>query len=58
MSEPIASAIRACLISPNEHDANLEPANIVDGLFAIARAISRLAVAVERRTKAHRELGA
>ncbi len=51
MSKAIADAIRACLISPNEHDSNLEPANIVDGLFAIARAVNRLAAAVELKKK-------
>jgi hypothetical protein len=29
----IARAIKATLISPNETDQNLEPANAVDGLF-------------------------
>jgi uncharacterized protein Yka (UPF0111/DUF47 family) len=42
-----ADAIRATLISPNESDRNLEAANVVDGLFAIARAINRLADAAE-----------
>lgn len=44
----VASALRDRLISPNESDRNLEPANVVDGLFAIARAIAQLAAAVER----------
>jgi hypothetical protein len=44
-----AEALVATLISPNEADRNLEPANVVDGLFAIARAIQRLARAVEGR---------
>lgn len=34
------------LVSPNEMDRNGESANLVDGLFAIARAISDLAEAV------------
>lgn len=34
-----AHALRDTLISPNESDANLEFANVVDGLFAVARAI-------------------
>jgi hypothetical protein len=42
-----AAALKACLISPNEADRNCEPANIVDSLFAIARAVERLASAVE-----------
>lgn len=51
MHEPdeqaIARALHETLISPNESDANLEPANVVDGLFAIARAIYRLAECFE-----------
>ncbi len=43
------NAIRATLISPNESDSNLEAANVVDGLFAIARAIENLAAAVSGR---------
>jgi hypothetical protein len=43
--EKVARAIKASLISPNEADSSGEPANIVDGLFAIARAIDRLASA-------------
>jgi hypothetical protein len=34
-----AEALKETLVSPNEHDRNLEAANVVDGLFAIARAI-------------------
>lgn len=41
--ETIENAIRDSLISPNETDRNLEDANVVDGLFAVARAINRLA---------------
>jgi hypothetical protein len=44
---PIAEALCNTLISPNEEDRNLEPANIVDGLFAIARAVDRLATQVK-----------
>jgi hypothetical protein len=40
--DQLAEALRATLISPNEGDRNLEPANVVDGLFAIARAIQHL----------------
>ena len=42
----VAEAIWQTLRSPNESDSNSEPANIVDGLFAIARALDRLAVAI------------
>jgi hypothetical protein len=37
-SDKVATALRATLISPNEFDTNGEAANVVDGLFAIARA--------------------
>ena len=43
-----AAALRDVFVSPNEADRNLEPANAVDGLFAIARAIHRLAETVDR----------
>jgi hypothetical protein len=41
-----ADALRDALISPNECDSNLEPANVVDGLFAIA-ALVAVAEAIE-----------
>jgi hypothetical protein len=44
-----AEAIENTLVSPNEHDRNLEPANVVDGLFAIARAIHRIADVLEAK---------
>lgn len=44
-----AKALRATLISPNESDSNFEAANVVDGLFAIARALTRIAVALEEK---------
>jgi hypothetical protein len=40
-------ALRETLISPNECDSNLEPANVVDGLFALARALMAVAKAIE-----------
>ena len=43
----IAGALRDVLISPNECDFNFEAANVVDGLFAIARALNRIAKAME-----------
>jgi len=43
----LPKAIRETLISPNELDRNMEPANVVDGLFTIARTIDRLAKAIE-----------
>lgn len=47
---PIASALRETLQSPNEADSNGEIANVVDGLFAIARSIESLAQAIEMAT--------
>jgi hypothetical protein len=49
-TDRIAEAIKATLISPNESDSNFEAANVVDGLYAIARGLYDLADAV-------RELG-
>jgi hypothetical protein len=47
MSKEIAAALREVLVSPNESDRNLEAANIVDGLFAIARALERVAQSID-----------
>ena len=49
--EKIANALRAVLISPNELDSNWENANVVDGLFAIARALRRIAQSLEGEVK-------
>jgi hypothetical protein len=46
-TDALAEAICATLASPNESDSNLEAANVVDGLFAIARAINHLATQVK-----------
>jgi hypothetical protein len=46
----VANALRQALIYPNECDSNLEPANVVDGLFAIARALMAVAKAMEEHT--------
>ena len=43
----IANVLQAVFVSPNETDSNWEDANVVDGLFAIARSIQRLASVVE-----------
>lgn len=48
-TKAVSKALYDTLISPNESDSNLEAANVVDGLFAIARAIRRLAEAAEKR---------
>lgn len=47
MDEIIADAIESAMFSPNEYDRNGEPANIVDALFAISRALHRIAEAQE-----------
>jgi hypothetical protein len=44
-----AKAISEALVSPNEMDRNSEHANVVDGLFAIARAIQRLASVIQEK---------
>jgi hypothetical protein len=48
-TDETADALREVLISPNELDRNYEPANVVDDLFAIARALHRLADVVEAK---------
>lgn len=45
-NETTAKALREVFISPNEMDRNMEPANVVDGLFAIARALHDVASAI------------
>jgi len=47
-ADQIAQAIRDVLVSPNESDSNLEAANVVDGLFAIARALHDIAAEIEK----------
>jgi hypothetical protein len=42
-----ADALMEVLVSPNEHDSNLEAANVVDGLFAIARGLDRIATSID-----------
>jgi hypothetical protein len=38
------------LLSPNEVDRNMAAANVVDGLFAIARVLHDVAAAIQERT--------
>mgnify|MGYP001558271493 CR=1 FL=1 len=40
--DAIAAAIEYAFTSPNESDSNLETANIVDGLYRVARALRDL----------------
>jgi hypothetical protein len=47
----LGEALRETMISPNEYDSNLEPANVVDGLFAIARALTAVAKAIEEGSR-------
>lgn len=47
MKEKDIAAIANALVSVNESDSNGEAANVVDGLFAIARSIRRLAEAIK-----------
>ena len=42
----LSSAVNTNFTSPNENDSNWEAANVVDGLFAIARSIHALAKAI------------
>jgi predicted RNA-binding protein associated with RNAse of E/G family len=51
-NDALANAISAALISPNEYDTNYEAANVVDGLFALARALNRVAAQLKRFDKA------
>ncbi|MGB9662265.1 MAG: hypothetical protein ACPL5F_09675 [Moorellaceae bacterium] len=50
----LAEALLRTLETPNEYDRNLEPANVVDGLYFLGRAIHRLAQAVEALAEAGR----
>jgi hypothetical protein len=52
--EPIAAALDRTLMSPNECDSNGEIANVVDGLFAIARGLHAVADALSGATERHR----
>lgn len=53
--DEVADAIYSALISPNEMDRNFESANVVDGMFAIARALDRVASALAPRPKSEVE---
>ena len=41
--ERLLEGLRYVFTSPNETDSNFETANIVDGMYRLARAIDRLA---------------
>jgi hypothetical protein len=44
MSRDVGEALFNTLVSPNERDSHGEPANVVDGLFAIARSLDDVAL--------------
>ncbi len=48
----LAAAVTQAFESPNEMDSNLETANVVDGLYAVARALRAVAAAIEKRPPA------
>lgn len=48
MLGPIIDSINECLISHHEHDRKGESANVVDALFAIARALDNIAATITR----------
>ncbi len=45
--EDLEATLANSFVSPNESDSNGEIANVVDGLYVLARAIHHLAQAVE-----------
>lgn len=49
--EKVGRTIGNTLSSPNEMDSNGEAANVVDGLFAIARGLHHVAEAIEAQTE-------
>ena len=46
--DQISKALRDTLISPNECDRNLEPANAVDALYYIGRGLFAIAKEMEK----------
>lgn len=46
--DQVASAIWGTLESPNCSDSNFEAANVVDGLYSIAKALHHVAKAIEK----------
>lgn len=58
MSKELATALKATLISRDEsHIRNGEPANVVDGLFAIAKALNRIATNMDALRTDHPLMG-
>lgn len=48
-AERLAQTIASVFTTPDRVDSNMENANVVDGLYAIADSIRRLAEAIEYR---------
>ena len=55
MVKEIAKAIHENFTSTNECDSNLENANVVDGLFFMARGLHRIAEAIEGQDTTQQE---
>ena len=47
LDEALVDVTKSPFWSPNESDRNMEPANVVDGLFAIARGLQAVATAIK-----------
>ena len=46
-NDQLAEALSEALVSPNEQDQNVVPANVVDGLFVIAQGLQGIAVSIK-----------
>lgn len=53
----VAAALLAVFQTPNELDSNGEAANVVDGLYRIARSLVQVASAIEDLAGAVKETG-
>ena len=53
--QQIVEGLQSVFISPNESDANWEDANMVDAVCKLARAVGRVADAIDRLGAAVRE---
>lgn len=49
--EIIANAFREVFISPNVNDSNFEPANVVDAIAYVGKAIYKLASVIDQQQK-------
>jgi hypothetical protein len=48
-TKDLVEALGYVFVSPNEADSNYEAANVVDGLYALSRAVYALADAIEKK---------